>query len=426
MTNPYANTEILQASEPTMIGAVNQTPNLSNNLYADSYPGAPGRTADMSAASGGSDLASRGLSMLSQGDQYGGIMTLLNAEQQSPQSVQNPQFLQQLQLVESQSTSAETTDTSALSAQPQGAGLDSSLPGVSDASALSSQQPATDANAIASQALATAQSDPVSGILGLMKAATMNPTIDQDQNFLATMQEVLPTGQGMAQQSTDAQGNPIAQPGAQQMTDAQGNPSPQPADASQQQSVQEQPTDSSQQQVQTQPVDISQQYAQPQIASSFGIQPGQQLTDTTNNPASADAQIQNAVLQAFQLLQSGDQYDGARLLMMIAKVDPQILQDQVFIKNLQTAEQAAQALQSQTEAAAQSSGAQQLDAQGNPIAQPGTQQMTDAQGNPIPQPGTQQISPAYQPLASTQTMPTDTQTQPQLSMDPSSVGAPTT
>jgi hypothetical protein len=290
MTNTYASTEIAQAGDPTMIAPVNQTPNLSNNLYSDSYPSAPGRLADAnSPTNSGSDLASRGLSMISQGDQYDGIMALLDAERQSPQSVQGPQFLQQLQIVENQPTSAGTTDGT------------------------------TDANAIASQALSAAQSDPVSGILGLMKAATLNPNLDQDQNFLTTMQEVLPSGQGTAQQPTDGQ-----------------------------QAVQAQTADDSQPQVQTQPSDASQQDAQPQTAPSIGIQAGQQLTDTTNNPASADPQIQNAISQAFQMLQSGDQYDAARLLMMIAKADPQILQDQVFIKNLQTAEQAAQASQSPT------------------------------------------------------------------------------
>jgi hypothetical protein len=359
----------------------------------------------------------------------------------------------------------------------------------------------------------------VSGILGLMEASTMNPNLLQDQNFLTTMREVLPQGPGMngAQQPlTDANGNPIAQPGAQQqpLTDANGNPIAQPG--SQQQPL----TDANGNPIAQPGANVPQQFAQPQYSQQMGVPPGAPLTDTTNNPASADPQIQQAILKAFQLIQSGDQFDGARLLMMIAKADPAILQDKVFIQNLQITEQAAIALKAQSDAAMQGSGApqQQLDAQGNPIApqtdaqgnpiaqpnaqgliaqpgaqgsiaqpgaqpaltdangnpiaqpgtqqvmtgangnpiaQPGTQQvMTDANGNPIAQPGTQQVmtgangNPIAQPgtqqvmtdangnpiaQPGTQQVMTDangnpitqTQAQPQVTMAPSSLGAPT-
>jgi hypothetical protein len=232
MTSPFMNNEVSQTGDPTLSQTGGQGPALNNALYASGYPGAPGRASDMSSmptggSGGGSDLANQGLSLLQQGDQYNGIMTLLQAESVSPQSIQNPTFLHNLQLVESNS------------GQPAGSGSDQSYANVApqtDANGNPIAAPGApgqsgDANTIAQQALQAAQQgDPVSGILGLMQASTMNPNLDQDPQFLAVMKQALPGGQGVQldangnpipQVQTDANGNPIAPP---QQTDANGNP----------------------------------------------------------------------------------------------------------------------------------------------------------------------------------------------------------
>ncbi len=409
MPSPYSQTEIAQTGDPTMGQVGAQNPNVNDNLYTASYSNAPGRAADAGSTGGGSDLATQGLMRLQQGDQYGGIMTLLDAAQQSPQSVQNPAFLQQLQIVESQPAAATGTQADSSQFTPP---TDSPAYGAtSDTTAMNTQKGGAaqgDANSIVMQALQTAQSNPTEGILGLMQASTMNPDLMNNQNFLTTMSEVLPRGPGAAAAQ--------AQPGT---------------DGSQQAQVQ-QPADTSQY-----PQPVADGSQQPTSAMAYTMPA--QLT-SSNNP-----QIEAGVKQAFQLIQSGDQFDGARLLMMIAKADPSILQDQAFVKNLTDLENAVKGVSTGTSTSDQTaaqSQSQQHDANGNPIAQPGAQPMTtDANGNPIAQPSAQQMVDASgnpvatdaqgRPLtqANPQAMtgmtgPTDTQAQAPVSMDPSSIGAP--
>jgi hypothetical protein len=490
MTSPYSRPEISQTGDPNLGQAGVQNPNVNENLYAASYPGAPGRAADISTPGNGSDLASQGLTKLQQGDQYGGIMTLLDAAQQNPQSVQSTAFLQQLQIVESQPAGAQSAPTDAGQFT---APTDSPAYGTtSDANALSSPAAAggqTDANSIAMQALQTAQQNPTEGILGLMQASAQNPNLLNDQNFLTTMSEVLPQGPGATQsqpvtdgsqlqptngsqlqQPTDGSqlqqptdGSQLQQPQAQQPSDGsqiqqsqvQQPQAQQPTDGSQIQQSQVQqpgPTDASQISQPQQPTDASQYVQQPAAAPAYTMPA--QLTST------GDPNIEAGVKQAFQLIQSGDQLDGAKILMMIAKADPAILQDQAFIKNLTDLENAVkngtanaptdQSTASQTGAVDANGNPVQLDANGNPIAQPGAQQMVDANGNPITQPGAQQMldangnpiaqpgvqqmvdangNPIQQPGAQsiagmTQTAPTDTSTQQVASNPDPTVGAP--
>ncbi len=426
MSSPYSQTEISQTGDPTMGQVGAQNTNVNDNLYAASYSNAPGRAADASTTGGGSDLATQGLMRLQQGDQYGGIMTLLDAAQKSPQSVQSPEFLQQLQIVESQSATASGAQTE--SAQFTPPAESPAYGSTGDTTALSAQQGGTgqgDVNSVALQALQVAQSNPTEGILGLMQASTMNPDLMNDQNFLTTMSEVLPQGPGAAQAQAQPGADGTQSQQVQQPADASQYQQPL-NDGSQQQQVQQpvdasqyqQPTnDGSQQQQVQQPVDAS-QYQQPtndgsqqqqvqQPADATGYAMPAQLT-SSGNP-----QIEAGVKQAFQLIQAGDQFDGARLLMMIAKADPSILQDQAFVKNLTDLENAVksgaatstsdQTAQSQTQQQydangnpvdAQGNPIAMTDANGNPIAQPGAQQMTDASGNPIAQPGAQQITDA--------------------------------
>ncbi|RTL40103.1 MAG: hypothetical protein EKK48_16760, partial [Candidatus Melainabacteria bacterium] len=255
MPSPYSSTEISQTGDPTMGQAGVQNPNVNDNLFAASYPGAPGRAADSSIPGGGSDLASQGLAKLQQGDQYGGIMTLLDAAQQNPQSVQSQAFLQQLQIVENQP--AATTNNGGDSSQFSPPSDSPAYGTMSDTTAVQtpmSAAGATDANAIANQALSVAQSNPAEGILGLMQASTQNPDLLNNQNFLTTMSEVLPQGPGaQTQQSMDA--SQMQQPQTQPMDASQmQQPQTQPMDASQMQQPQTQPMDASQmQQPQTQP-----------------------------------------------------------------------------------------------------------------------------------------------------------------------------
>ncbi|CAN5144363.1 hypothetical protein BH10CYA1_BH10CYA1_38270 [soil metagenome] len=416
MPSPYSQTEISQTGDPTMGQVGAQNPNVNENLYAASYSNAPGRPADASSTGGGSDLATQGLMKLQQGDQYSGIMTLLEAAQQSPQSVQNPAFLQQLQIVESQSgaTTGAQTDSSQGQFTPPS---DSPAYGATgDTTAMNTEQGGAgqgDVNSIAMQALQAAQSNSTEGILGLMQASTMNPDLMNNQNFLTTMSEVLPQGPGAAAAQAQPGADASQQQQVQQPADASQYQQP-GADASQQQQVQ-QPTDTSQYQ---QPVaDGSQQ----PTASAAYTMPAQ-LT-TSGNP-----QIEAGVKQAFQLIQSGDQFDGARLLMMIAKADPSILQDQAFVKNLTDLENAVKSVAATStvdQTAAQSQSQQQLDAFGNPIAQPGAQQMVDASGNPVATDAQGMPLAQANPQAMTgMTGPTDTQAQAPVSMDPSSIGAP--
>ncbi len=417
MPNPYSSPEITQTGDPTMGQAGVQNSNVNDNLYAASYPGAPGRAADTSLPGGGSDLASQGLAKLRQGDEYGGIMTLLDAAKQNPAAVQSDAFLQQLQLVESQPGRATgvASDSGQFSAP-----TDSPAYGTtSDAAAMNPQTAGglTDANSLANQALSVAQSNPAEGILGLMQASTQNPDLLNDQNFLTTMSEVLPQGQGAVQ------GQQAPMDGSQVQQQQQA-----PMDGSQVQQQQQAQMDESQvQQQQQMPMDGSQQAVAPTYTMPA------QLT------SSGDPNIEAGVKQAFQLIQSGDQFDGARLLMMIAKADPAILQDQTFVKNLVDLENAttnrnataANDQSNQTQSGAQQYDAQgnpldasgnpisqqqYLDASGNPIAQPGAQQYVDASGNPIAQPGTQGMTGM--------SVPSDTSIQVASSNDPT-VGAPT-
>ncbi|RTL35250.1 MAG: hypothetical protein EKK48_29235 [Candidatus Melainabacteria bacterium] len=259
----------------------------------------------------------------------------------------------------------------------------------------------------------------------------------------------------------------MQQPQTQPMDASQmQQPQTQPMDASQMQQPQTQPMDASQmQQPQTQPMDASQMQqpqTQPMDASQYSQMPSdasntQPVTDNTQQaggrytlPAqltsSGDPNIEAGVKQAFQLIQSGDQFDGARILMMIAKADPSILQDQAFIKNLVDLESAVKAggVNAATDQSALSqTGQAQYDANGNPIDANGNpiNQQVDASGNPISQPGTQQMVDASGNPASTdsQTMPYsqngtqgmtgmsvpyDSSTQVASGTDPS-VGAPT-
>jgi hypothetical protein len=552
MPSPYSSPEISQTGDPNLGQAGVSNPNVNENLYAASYSNAPGRPADASMPGNGSDLASQGLAKLQQGDQYGGIMTLLDAAQQNPQSVQSTAFLQHLQIVESQPNAAQgaQTDSSQFTAP-----TDSPAYGTTgDANALSSPAAAgaqTDSSSLAIQALQVAQQNPTEGILGLMQASAQNPNLLNDQNFLTTMSEVLPQGSAaaQAQPASDgsqlqqsqlqqpADGSQIQQSQVQQPTDGpqtqqaqiqqptdgsqtQQAQAQQPSDGSQTQQAQiQQPTDGSQtqqaqvqqpsdgsqtQQAQVQqPTDGSQtqqaqvqqptdgsQTQQAQIQQPGSLDGSQYQTQPTNDsqyvqqPAAAptysmpaqltstgDPNIEAGVRQAFQLIQAGDQFDGAKLLMMIAKADPAILQDQAFVKNftdLENAVKSGTANATTDQTAASQSGAvdangnpiqqQMVDANGNPIAQPGAQQMVDANGNPIAQPGAQQMvdangNPIAQPGAqqmvdangnpvttdaqgmpvqtsiqgmtgmTTQTAPTDTSTQVASNSDPS-VGAP--
>jgi len=381
MPSPYSSTEISQTGDPTMGQAGVQNPNINDNLFAASYPGAPGRAADSSIPGGGSDLASQGLAKLQQGDQYGGIMTLLDAAQQNPQSVQSQAFLQQLQIVENQP--AATTNNGGDSSQFSPPSDSPAYGTMSDTTAMQTPMSgagATDANAIANQALSVAQSNPAEGILGLMQASTQNPDLLNNQNFLTTMSEVLPQGPGaQTQQSMDAS----------QMQ----QPQTQPMDASQ---YSQMPSDASN----TQPVTDNTQQA------------GGRYTLPAQLTSSGDPNIEAGVKQAFQLIQSGDQFDGARILMMIAKADPSILQDQAFIKNLVDLESAVKAggVNAATDQSALSqTGQAQYDANGNPIDANGNpiNQQVDASSNPISQPGTQQMVDASGNPASTdsQTMP---------------------
>ena len=309
----------------------------------------------------GGELATQGLTLLSQGDQYDGIMDLLGAEHLSPSSINNQTFLNQLQLVESNPNTGATTDltntgsltnqgaptdlTNTASLTNQGTPTDLTNPSLTNpgaptdltntAATTASGQP--DAGTVMAQkGLTDAQQDPTTGMLELMAASTMNPNLVSDQNFLQVLQQALPGAQ-----TTDAQSNPAAQ-----TTDTAYNPN-----ATQQ-------TDASTGQT---------------VAPSNYTLPTQ-LTDTTNNPQSADPTIQTAMQQALTMISQGDQADAALLLMQVAQVDPQILQDKVFVQNLQAAEQAGtsalQTAQTQPTSTNLAAGAGQTDPTQLALAQP--------------------------------------------------------
>lgn len=432
-------------------------PPMQRDAYGQGYPdeyqydgesAQPGGTA-------GDALAAQGLQLLKAGDQYGGIMTLLAANQADPGLMQDPNFLHNLQIVESQQGIADPGMVPYQSPEMNGGGIDPRIyaniqnnsaaldsgvyaqtdaaqdPGIyanpqtggdaalqaqnyaapqtgSDAAALQAQNyaaPQTDATAVPTAQDSTAQTgqpseqtmamvqqavqafqkgDSATGALAFMQAATMDPTLVNNPDFLKNFKQFFGAG------ATDA----TASNGTQAVTTPDASTATASPDGSMARTSQDtvvpntaQPTDTTGQQAVAPTTDAT---GQQTVATSDG---------SAANPQQMSIQL---ISQAFQLIQSGDQADGILTLMKAAMLNPQILQDQNFLQQLVAVEKSANPAPVGTDATT-SSATTQSDAS----VQPTDASQTGATSLPVDT-TSMSTTASVVPTTDTSSAPTDT------------------